>query len=1051
MSRARFTLFEAKDRPFAPAPGPAAEAAAQGPDRRQALALLSSGMAAALAACGKPNEQIVPYVAQPVGLTPGIAQRYATALTLGGYARGATAIAMDGRPIKLEGLASHPYSLGSTDVFAEAEVLSLYDPQRARAVSDADGPSSWPALQGALFPRLAQHRTAGGAGLTLLTGRTVSPTELRLIAALQPSMPKMAWRRFEAADDDAARGGARLALGRPLETLPRLEAAQVVLCLDADPLGPGPDQIRNGRGFITARDPSKPGFSRWYAAEPGWTQTGVSADHRLALHTHLVRNLALVVAAHLGGPAATVALPPEALRFARACADDLKQAHGRAVVLAGRAQPPEVHALAHWMNARLHAPVDAIAPLDPHPDDHHASLQALVADLNGGRVRTLVIVGANPAYDAPAGLDVAGAIGKAAFSLHCTGQENETSAACGWRAPLSHPLESWGDVRARDGTASIVQPLIRTMHDSRTPAQLLAMLGGSPTPSAYELVRQTWAGQAPVPAQFGDPASGPTLTPSGQTVLAPTGEAPSRQVTGDLAPASLAAQNRAVQGEAPPSSGLVYGAATDRVGADQTTAALGGTISDQAWKQMLTAGVIAGTASPPVPLPAVAFPHVTPAPAPQGFTLALSLDPTIYDGRYAENAWLQECPKPLTSEVWGSSLALSPDDAAQLHIKDFDHVKLSAGGSSVTASVRVVAGQADGVVSGFVGGGRTQAGPIGTEVGYDFAPLRTQASPWTADVHVETAHGRGGPPSFQSLYKLEGEAADLSPVVAVPDLPGLKAHPVQAARLDHPPSLLPPNPADDPNHEPAWAMVIDQAACIGCNACVVSCQAENNVPVVGPQEVARGRAMHWLRIDAYDTGGAHETRPAFQPVPCMQCESAPCEPVCPVEASIHDHEGLNDQVYNRCIGTRFCQSNCPYKVRRFNWFGYAHDQAYANMGDDSYDAQKNPDVTVRARGVMEKCTYCVQRISHARRAAEKEGRDIGAHEVATACQSACPTQAIRFGDKSNPASGMQALRQDPRHFALLADEGTRPRTTYLARIRNPNPALVPTHEPEGRA
>ena len=1048
MSVPRFGLIDARDRPFAPAPSVEPGC---GLDRRQALALLSAGMAAALSACGKPHEEIVPYVEQPTGLTPGVPQRYATALTLNGYARGATAIAAEGRPIKLEGAPGHPYSLGSTDVFVEAEVLSLYDPGRARFVSNADGPASWEALEAALQPRLAAARAARGAGLTILTGRTVSPTELRLIAALRAAMPSLAWRRFEPVNDDAARAGARLAFGRPLDTLPRLDQADVVLCLDADPLGPGPEQIRNGRGFVAARDPAPKDrsggrFSRLYAVEPGWSLTGANADHRLALHPALIRNLTLAVASGLGGPASTVELLGEAARFAQACAADLRQAR-RGLVLAGRSQPAQVHALAHWMNARLQAPVSAIAPLDPHPDDHGASLAALVQDLDAGRVQTLVILGANPVYDAPTNLKLQAAIRRAPFSLHCTAFENETSAVCSWRAPLAHPLESWGDARAADGTTSIVQPLIRPLHAGRTPAQVLAILGGAETPSAYELVRQTWTAQAPLPAPFGDQASSPTLTASGQTALAPTGEAPADQVRGDLAPASLAAANRAVVAEAPPSSGLVFGSAGDPTQAAQTTAAQTGQVADAVWKRWLTDGVIPDTAAAPVVPPAPAFPHVAPSPAPQGFTLTLSPDPTLYDGARAENAWLQECPKPMTSEVWGASLAVSPHDAASLGLKDFDHVRLSGNGTGVTAPVRIVAGQAQGVLSGFLGGGRTQAGPIGGGVGFDFAPLRTLASPWVMTVKVEKARGRGGPPSFQALYRVEGEARKLSPVVEVAALSGLAAHPVQAKAMSAPsslslPSLLPPNPADSERHEPAWAMVIDQASCISCNACVVSCQAENNVPVVGPQEVARGRTMQWLRIDTYDVGDAHESRPAFQPVPCMQCEHAPCEPVCPVEASIHDHEGLNDQVYNRCIGTRFCQSNCPYKVRRFNWFGYAHDQAYANLGAESYKAQKNPEVTVRARGVMEKCTYCVQRISGARRAAEREGREIGAHEVVTACQSACPTQAISFGDLNNKGSGIAARREDPRHFALLAELGTRPRTTYLARLRNPNPALT---------
>jgi Fe-S-cluster-containing dehydrogenase component len=962
MSGRRFTLLEPRHRTRG-ASGPA------GLDRREALALLSSGVALALSACGKPNEKIVPYVELPEGLTPGIPQRYATTLTLGGYGRGAMAIAVDGRPIKIEGSPKHPYSQGSTDAFAEAEILSLYDPARAQGVFQAQTPTSWTALQTTLLTRLDRLKGRQGAGFTLLTGRIVSPTELRLIQALKAAYPAMAWRRYEAINDDNARAGAKLAFGRPLTVLPRLAEAQTVLCLDADPLGPGPEQIANARAFVTGRKPGSGHFARWYAVESSWSVTGANADHRLALAPRAIAALARHVAAHLGAFPADAALPLEAAPFADACAADLRARAGKALVLAGEAQPPEVHALAHWINSRLQAPVASIEPLDPHPDPHAESIAALAQDLKAGRVDTLVVLGGNPVFDAPAELALHDAIGRAGFSLHFTAYDNETSAACGWRAALSHALESWGDARAPDGTASLVQPLIRPLYATRTAGECLALLAGEVTAAAYDLVRQTWR----------DPA-----------------------------------------------------------GADL----------DGFWTRALSDGVIAASAPAPAALPA-AQPPARPPPIPPvgeggeaSWVLRLDPDPSLYDGRYAENAWLQECPKPITSEVWGAAVAISPEDAVRLRVKDFDHLRLSARNRSVEAAVRVTPGQAPGVLSAYLGGGRTRAGPIGTGVGADFGPLRSLRQDRVIPVAVQKAPGRGGPPAFQAVHLLEGDARKLSPVVEIAALAGLKSRPLDPEAT--PPSLLPPDPTPPPQsapHEAAWAMVIDAASCIGCNACVVACQAENNVPVVGPEEIARGRDMHWLRIDAYDTGHAHEPRPAFQPVPCMQCEHAPCEPVCPVEASTHDHEGLNVQVYNRCIGTRFCQSNCPYKVRRFNFYGYAEEQAYANLGAESVKAQKNPEVTVRDRGVMEKCTYCVQRISAARRLAERENREVGPHEVVTACQASCPTQAIRFGDLNDPASGLTALREEPRHYALLGELGTRPRTTYLARLRNPNPAL----------
>ncbi|WP_174300437.1 4Fe-4S dicluster domain-containing protein [Caulobacter sp. S45] len=1006
----RFTLIEATGRPTAAAPAPAPRRAL---DRREALALMTAGVSLAMAGCGRPHEEIIPYVDQPEGLTPGISQRYATTLPLAGYGRGAMVVANDGRPTKIEGSPKHPFSLGSTDVFAEAEVLSLYDPARLQTAMEGSLPSSWNGLDAALLPRLAQHKRQGGQGLTLLTGRITSPTELRLIKALQAAYPAMSWRRFEPVDDDSVRAGAMRAFGRPLTVRPRLQDAQVVLALDADPLGPGPEQIANARAYAARRKPGEAGFSRWYVAEGGWTLTGANADHRLALRPDAIADVALALAAALDHGGAHPPLTPEAQRFVAAAAADLKADAGRAVVLVGRSQPPEVHALVHVLNAGLKAPVDAHAPVDPHPDGHMASLQATVADLRAGHVQTLIVFGGDPAYAAPAALQVAAAIAKAPFSVHFSEHVNDTSVACQWGAPLSHALESWGDLRAPDGTASLVQPLVRPLYDTRTRAQVLdALAAAAVRPSARDLVCQTWATQ--------DGATGaPRVTNAQSSPAAGASRGPGAGAT------------TATVGLTTPQSGR--GAS----GLDEGDAGidLNATAFDRFWTQALTDGIVANTAAAITAAPAARASVFQPRPASSSFLLALAPDPTLYDGARAENAWLQECPKPLTAEVWGATLAISPADARAHDLTDGDNVRLSRGGQSVVAPVRVAAGQARGVLSGFIGGGRRQGGPIGSEVGWDFAAVRDVANPWLSAVTLERAPAHGEAPHFQALHRLDGDARELSPEITLAALPGLARSPLEKA--PEPPSMLP----KAESWAPSWAMVIDAELCIGCNACIVACQSENNVPVVGPHEVARGRDMHWLRIDAYDVGQADEHRPAFQPVPCMQCEHAPCEPVCPVEASIHDHEGLNDQVYNRCIGTRFCQSNCPYKVRRFNYYGYSHDQAYGNMGEESVKAQHNPDVTVRARGVMEKCTYCVQRISQARRTAEKADREIGPHEVVTACQSSCPTQAISFGDLETAASGIADLRKEPRHYALLGDLGTRPRTTYLARVRNMNPAL----------
>jgi molybdopterin-containing oxidoreductase family iron-sulfur binding subunit len=617
-----------------------------------------------------------------------------------------------------------------------------------------------------------------------------------------------------------------------------------------------------------------------------------------------------------------------------------------------------VHALGHWINGTLRAPVDLTAPVDVTAPSHADALHALRDDIAGRRVHTLLVIGANPAYDTPGELGLGEAIRSVPFTASLGLYADETADACTWQLPLAHPLESWSDLRSLDGTASIVQPLIRPLYDTRTAHDLIAYLAGAAAPSSYDLVRQTWQAHAQ-----------------------------------------------------------------------------GGTDFETWWRGIVHDGVVPDTAEKPVSLPAAKMPSVAPAPQPVGLTLALAADPSLFDGSFANNAWLQECPRPLTSQVWGNAAHLSPGDAERLRLTDGDVVRLGHGQMTVEAPVLVQAGQADGVIAMTLGHGRTRAGAIGNQVGTDAYGLRSSSSPWVIEnIALTVAHRRQELLRTQHHHALEGEAQELLPILSLADL-ARGEHPPQTAD-DRLPSLLPSHQYDGY----AWSMVIDTAACIGCNACVVACQAENNVPVVGADEISMGRDMHWLRIDSYIR--AEPALPGFQPVPCMHCEHAPCEPVCPVMASVHDSEGLNVQVYNRCVGTRFCQSNCPYKVRRFNFFGYADGQEYANLGAETVKLQFNPNVTVRARGVMEKCTYCVQRISGARRSAEKEDRRIADGEVTTACQDACPTRAISFGDRNDAAAQVNALRGDARHYELLGHLGTRPRTTYLARLRNPNPALL---------
>jgi molybdopterin-containing oxidoreductase family iron-sulfur binding subunit len=914
--------------------------------RREALQALAASVALATAGCSKPDEEIVPAV-RPTGSPVGDPLRFATCLPLAGYARGVVGISIDGRPIKIEGNDRHPASLGATDVFAEAEILTLYDPDRSRTVRQDRLIATWDAF----LSGYESWRTAStpGKSLRLLTGRVTSPTLLRQIVALLAALPGSAWHAYEATED-AGRAGSRLAFGRELEAIPQLDRAEVVLCLDADPLGPGPDQIRLARQWASRRTgPAR--FSRSYVLEALPTLTGAKADERLSAHPTVIRNAAIALANGWGAGLPGPDLPPPVARLVAAAGAALKAAPGRAVVLAGRTLDPETIALVHWINQKLDAPASLAEPADRSPGLEPRGIPELAADLESGRVGALVIAGANPAYDLPQlGLDRH--LPGLAFSAHHGLWFDETAELCRWHVPASHALETWSDLRSLDGTPSIAQPLIRPLYDTMGEHALLAVLSGQSGTSDHALVRATWV-----------------------------------------------------------------------KGSD------GG--GEEFWRKALESGV-AGPSPPPVADVSARLPAIAPSRAVSGLALVLQPDPCLFDGSRANNAWLQECPTPLGKQVWGNALLLAPEDAERLTLADGDVVVLGSGKASVTAPVVVMPGVAPGVVGLTLGHGRRKAGAIGTGVGTDAYALRGRADAWVVeDIRIERTGGRQDILTAQLKVRLDGKREDLYPVMSLK----------QAMATPGPERVLPDFYPDRITGGPAWAMVIDTSLCIGCNACVVACQAENNVPVVGPEEVARGRVMHWLRIDVYDHGTPAEPRPGFQPVPCMQCEKAPCEPVCPVAASVHDAEGLNVQVYNRCIGTRFCEANCPYKVRRFNFFGYADGQEYARLGAEPLKAQKNPDVTVRARGVMEKCTYCIQRIARARQEAERDGRGLADLAVTTACQQACPTRAIRFGDLDATDSQVAALRGDLRHYALLGHLNTKPRTTYLADLRNPDPAL----------
>ncbi|MCI0684608.1 MAG: TAT-variant-translocated molybdopterin oxidoreductase [Gemmataceae bacterium] len=960
--------------------------------RRQFLKLMAASFAlAGLSGCGQaPREEIVPYVRQPEGVVPGRPLYYATAMPLSGYATGGLLVkSLLGRPIKVEGNPSHPGSpaaadapaaaaFGPSDLFAQASVLTLYDPDRAQAATHLGQIRSWEQFQQALSARL-QALPRDGDGLCVLTETVTSPTLVAQLEALRRRYPAARWYVHEPVSRDNARAGAIAAFGRPLEPRYHFERADVVLALEADFLNRGAGRLRSTRDFMARRGPAARvagTMNRLYAIESMPTGTGARADHRLPLRSSQIESFAAAVAARLGvnvaGASTDVGVRPE---WIAALADDLARHRGRGVVLAGENQPPLVHALAHALNMSLGnigQTVRLLAPIEARPEQP-AALADLTDRLERREVRVLVILGGNPVYTAPADVPFEAAVAHAGLAVHVSPYRDETAANCHWHIPESHYLETWGDVRAFDGTVSLIQPLIAPLYISRSILEVLAALTASHEGSGHELVRTYWQ-QRGLPRQD--------------------------------------------------SAGF-----------------------ERAWRRALHDGFIEGAESVEERAALQANWAAAPgAPASSGSDQSLEVllqpDPTVYDGRFANNGWLQELPKPLSKLTWDNAAYLSPATAVRLGLASAVEqaerangleIELIHQGRRLSAPVWVQPGHADGSITLDLGYGRSRAGRVGNRLGVNAYALRPAAAPWHLGGVAVRATGRRRQLATTQTHHLM-ENRDLVRHGTVQSPP----HGPEAGHASRRMSLYPEYRYEGNK----WGMTIDLSACTGCGACVVACQAENNIPVVGKDEVLRGREMHWLRVDSYYHGEPAAPQTFFQPVPCMHCENAPCEIVCPVMATVHSSDGLNDMVYNRCVGTRYCSNNCPYKVRRFNFL------QYSDFETPSLQLLRNPDVTVRSRGVMEKCTYCVQRIRTVQIDAARDGdRRIRDGEVQTACQSACPARAIVFGDlndrdaQGRPLSKVAQMQDDPLNYGLLQDLNTRPRTTYLPAISNPNPAL----------
>ncbi len=1035
--------------------------------RREFLKLMSASLAlAGVGACTKqPVEKIVPYVRQPEEVVPGRPLFFASAVTLDGVAQPVLVESHMGRPTKIEGNPEHPASLGATDALTQAAILTLYDPDRAKLLTHRGEVRTWGDFLSAIQSALAAQKPRAGAGLRFLTASTTSPSLAELIATIQRDYPQARWHQYDPVSRDGARDGIRQATGSPGSAIYRFDRAAVIVSLDADFLGCGPGNVRYQRDFANGRRVSddRKEMNRLYAIESTPTLTGAKADHRMALPASEIEAFARELAATLSGggggqvagQSASVPRPglPEIARWVPVIAKDLQARRGSSVVVAGDYQPAGVHALAHAMNQALGnvgTTVTYGAPIEARPANQMASLRELAAAMDAGQVELLVILDGNPVFTAPADLRFAERLGKVPLAVYYGLYADETAHLCHWNVPATHPLESWGDARAFDGTVTIIQPLIAPLYDGRSAHELLAAFTPQSGRRMHDIVKDYWTR-----ALAG--GSGWTIRDAGGQPYR-SADAFWRRALHDgfVAGTAIAEGGPAtpfVPGpkletppavKVPPAIAALAGAGAVPLAATQPTteAAAAGAASQP--------GAQPGTAAAPPPAAPQASPQASPPPSPQpqppaaedqgGLEIIFRPDPTVWDGSLANNGWLQELPKPFTKLTWDTSAWVSVRLAEERGLHNGDVIELSYRGQTARLPVFIVSGQPRDSVTVFFGYGRRMAGRVGTAVNgserFNAYLLRTSDAPWFGRGLQIAKTGEHYPLATTQQHHLMEERHP----IRVATLEQYRHEPERIAHMGHTPprtlTMYPEHVYDGYK----WGMAIDLTSCTGCSACVVACVAENNIPVVGKEQVRRGREMHWLRVDHYFAGDLDNPASYHQPVPCMQCETAPCEVVCPVAATTHSAEGLNDMTYNRCVGTRYCSNNCPYKVRRFNFL------LYQDWDTPSLYPLRNPDVTVRSRGVMEKCTYCVQRINQARVDAKREERPIRDGEVMTACQAVCPSDAIVFGDLNDPNSRVSRLKAQARNYGVLEDLNTRPRTTYLAALRNPHPELEPADD-----
>lgn len=992
--------------------------------RRRFMQLMGASAALASAgACYWERETIAPHTKRPQGLVPGELRHFNTVFEQTGSVQALTVASYEGRPIKIEGNKNHANGKGAVDSFAQASLLSMYDPERSKHPTQGGEKRTRKEALSALMKLGASATASGGEGVRILAEQSTSPTLMRLRAKLKEVMPQAKWVEWESASNDNAREGALLAFGQPLCERFDLKNADVIVCLDDDLLSHHPEKLRLSAEWAARRSPEDGMMNRLYAVESRHSQTGAASDHRLPLRSEQIPAFLKALTAEVGkriGVAVPATMPDAAFlkeekvaKWLGALAADLVRSRGRSLVTVGHGQPSAVHALGNALNKVLGNFSNTIhlrADRDVERLHHVEALAELSDEMAQGAVNTLLIIGGNPVWDAPVDIKFKSGLGKVASSLHLSLDNNETSRAVTWHINRSHFLESWGDAQSPDGVVSIAQPLIKPLYDGVSAIEFLNTFAGLEKVDDRQSVRTTFA---------------------------------------SLNVAAAAESTEEV-------------AAGEEAKVDPEVAKLGLLGSaDKAWRKALHDGVVttqsAHVDAPEIVINALNIPFNATADkagaALENGELELTFfaDGKVHDGRWANNGWLQETPDFMTKLTWDNAAMMSPATAKRFNVNDEDRIRISVEGGSIEAPVYVLPGQAAGSIAIAMGYGRKEAGAVGgsesqgiESAGVAINALRTSQSMWQQNgVKIEKLAGKYPLANTQNHFLIDErgfkQREDRAPVLArETTVDALAKDPKVVEKMNHHPPLLSLF-QERPYNGHKWGMATDLSKCTGCNACVVACQAENNIPVVGKDQVRRGREMSWIRIDRYFVGDPEDAQVVSEPMTCQQCQNAPCEQVCPAAATVHNEEGLNDMVYNRCIGTRYCSNNCPYKVRRFNFHNY--NENLKDPANKSLFMMHNPEVSMRFRGVMEKCTFCVQRIKQAKQEALVDGRALKDGDITPACEQSCATGAIVFGDLSDANSRVSKMHASKRAYALLAELNVKPRNHFLARVRNPNPAL----------